>query len=121
MGPLGFSERLLWMQFFGPDGRMTPVLSQIADLPQAPDVQLVDNLMMICRRLCDDLAGGSVAMLLSRPGPAGITAQERLWARRLTEAAAAAEVALWPVHVANDHVLVVVPPDELVAARAAAG
>jgi len=119
MGPLGFSERLLWMQFLEPDGRMTPVLSQITDLPQVPDAELVDSLMMICRRLCEDLAGGSVAMLLSRPGPAGITAEERVWARRLTEAAAAAEVALWPVHLANDRELVVVPPDELVSVRAA--
>ena len=121
MGPLGFSERLLWMQFFGPNGRMTPVLSQITDLPHVPDAELVNNLLMICRRLCDDLAGGSVAMLLSRPGPAGITAEERLWARVLTESATAAKVALWPVHVANDHELVVVPPDELVPIRAATG
>lgn len=121
MGPLGFSERLLWMQFLEPDGRMTPVLSQITDLPRVPDVELVDNLIMICGRLCDDMAGGSVAMLLSRPGPAGITAEERQWARRLTEAAAASDVALWPVHVANDQELVVVPPDELVAMRSAAG
>lgn len=121
MGPLGFSERLLWMQFFEPDGRMTPVLSQITDLPQVPEAGLVDNLMMICGRLCHDMAGGSVAMLLSRPGPAGITVEERIWAQRLTEAAAAAEIALWPVHVANDHELVVVPPDELVSMRAAAG
>ncbi len=36
MGPLGFSERLMWMQFLEPYGRATPVLSQITDLPRVP-------------------------------------------------------------------------------------
>ncbi|MGI8675667.1 MAG: hypothetical protein ACR2JT_01895 [Nocardioidaceae bacterium] len=122
MGPLGFSERLLWLQFLEPDGRVTPSLTQITELPRVPDARLVDNLMMLCHRVCrDNLEGGSVAVLLSRPGPAGITADERIWAQRLTDAAVLAEVPLWPVHVANDQVLVVIPPDDLVALRAAAG
>lgn len=121
MGPLGFSERLLWMQFFEPDGRVTPVLTQIAELPARPDTELVDNLLSICKQVCDDLRDGSVAMLLSRPGPAGITADERAWAHRLTESAVANRVAFWPVHVVNDKALLVVPPDDLVAMEAATG
>jgi len=121
MGPLGFSERLLWFLSMDAGGRVTPVLQQITDLPRVPDRRLVDSLMQIFARICEDLDGGSVAVLLSRPGPAGITPAERTWAGELTDAAAAARVALWPVHLANDQELVTVTPDDLVEPRAAAG
>jgi hypothetical protein len=121
MGPLGFSERLLWIQLVQPDGRMVPALQQIAELPRLPDRRLLDNLMSILKRLHVEMGGGSVAMLLSRPGPAGVTEQERTWARRLLDAAAAANVPMWPVHVANDHDLVAVTPDDLAATRRVAG
>ncbi len=121
MGPLGFSERLLWILFLQADGRVTPVLQQICDLPTLPEPRLVDSLMQILQRVCEDLGNGSVAVLLSRPGPAGITAAERTWARRLSDAGTAGGVALWPVHLANDHELVVVSPDDLALPRAATG
>lgn len=121
MGPLGFSERLLWIQFLHADGRVVPVLQQITELPRLPEPRLVDNLMGIFERVCADLGVGSVALLMSRPGPAGITAAERSWARHLVDAALAAEVAMWPVHVANDYELVAVTPDDMVKARVAVG
>lgn len=120
MGRLGFSERLLWVLPLEADGRVTPMLQQIGDLPQLPDVPLVDSLMQVFRRICDELGNGSVAVLLSRPGPAGITPGERTWARRLTDAAATSGVTLWPVHVANDDELVPVTTDDLTVPRAAA-
>ncbi|MBA2529495.1 MAG: hypothetical protein H0V19_05955 [Euzebyales bacterium] len=121
MGPLGFSERLLWVLLLAADGRVTPVLQQIGDLPQLPDVPMVDALMRVFRQICDELGNGSVAVLLSRPGRAGITPAERTWARRLTDAAAASGVRLWPVHVANDDELAPVTPNDLTVPRTAAG
>ncbi|CAN5858871.1 hypothetical protein BH20ACT6_BH20ACT6_21440 [soil metagenome] len=118
MGPLGFSERLLWLCFMAADGRIAPVLPQINDVPRLPDESLVDSLMQICRRVCDDFGVDSVSVLLSRPGPAGITAGEVTWAQRLGDAAAAAGVTMWPMHVANDHELVTVTPDDLAMPRA---
>lgn len=121
MGPLGFSERLLWFLFIDTDERVTPMVQQISDLPPLPDRPLVDSLMQICARVCEECDLDSVAMLLSRPGRAGITAAERTWAQRLTQAAATAGVRMWPVHLANDHALVTVTPDDLASLHAAAG
>jgi hypothetical protein len=100
---------------------MVPALQQIAELPRLPDRRLLDNLMSILSRLHVEMGGGSVAMLLSRPGPAGVTEEERTWARRLLDAAAAANVPMWPVHVANDQDLVAVTPDDLASSRPIAG
>jgi hypothetical protein len=125
LGPLGFSERLLWVCFMAADGRVAPVLPQISDLPVLPDDATVDSLMHICKHICkhvcNDFDMDSVAVLLSRPGPAGITSVERTWARRLADAATAAGVTMWPVHVANDHEVVPVTPDDLAMPNAASG
>lgn len=121
MGPLGFSERLLWLAFFAADGSVTPALPQITELPELPDAPLIGSLMEIRQRLCDDLDGGSVARLLSRPGRPGITAAERTWSQQLSDAATSAGVRMWPVHVANDHELVTVTPNDLAEPRAASG
>ncbi len=87
MDPLGFSERLLWITFFTADGRATPVLQQVSDLPRTPEPAMLDSLMFVLREVCDGLGDGSAALLISRPGRSGITAAERTWAQRLTEAA----------------------------------
>ena len=116
MGPLGFSERLLWLVFLTPDGHPTPILPTINELPVLPDRKFLEGVMVICQRICAELGGGSVAGLMSRPGRSGITAAERRWARRLTEAAATAGVAMWPMHFANDRELVIAAPDDLVEA-----
>lgn len=120
MGPLGFSGRLLWLLFLRPDGRVTPFLPTVDELPVLPDRKLLDSLMSICQKVCAELDGGSVAVLLSRPGARGITAADRAWASGLTRAANNAAVAMWPVHVADDRELVVLTPDDL-ASTAAAG
>ncbi len=44
MGPLGFGERLIWMQVLDRDGRVTPVLTQIAELPLMPAAADEDGL-----------------------------------------------------------------------------
>ncbi|MGH3424491.1 MAG: hypothetical protein ACRDO8_07175 [Nocardioidaceae bacterium] len=120
MGPLGFSERLLWLGFIGADACMAPGLTQIAELPQYPDDEMLDSLMEACRRLLDDpVTGGSVAFLLSRPGTWQMTGADRAWARGLLSAARRADVPIEPVHLANDHRLCVFAPDDL-AVRAGA-
>ncbi len=121
MGPLGFSERLLWLCFLSADGRIAPVLPQINDVPDQPDRPLVDSLIQICSRICGDFGVESVAVLLSRPGRAGVTPGEISWAQQLDAAATAAGVSLWPMHVANDHELVTVTPDDLATLSVASG
>ncbi len=121
MGPLGFTERLLWILFIDADGYVAPTVQQVAELPRVPEPDMVDSLMWILREVCADLGPGSAALLLSRPGRAGITSDERVWAQRLADVAAVAGVRLWPVHLANDQRLVPVTPDDLATPRAAVG
>jgi hypothetical protein len=116
MGPLGFGSRLLWLQLFDAEGRCTPLLPTIEDLPLLPDEECFDQLLAFVQHLLDlEVPGGSVAFLLSRPGRAGISASDRRWAVGLTGAARRLGVRAWPVHLANDHELRVVTDDDLAA------
>lgn len=115
MGELGFSRRLLWFGLVSSDGWMAPQLNQIDDLPRRPNGVRLDNLMGICRELRDDIdESGSVAFLLSRPGPAAITDDDRYWARELAAAAARVAVRLEPIHLATDEALRVFAADDLI-------
>lgn len=103
LGPLGFTSRRLWFAFIADDGRMLPTLQQIDGVPTDPDPMAIQNLMQMCRVILDDVgADGSVALLLSRPGPARLTESDRGWARALTETASATGVPLRPIHLATD-------------------
>jgi hypothetical protein len=120
MGELGFSERLLWCAFLDAGGYPTPVLSQIADVPSYPDDQSLGNLMgMFARVLDDSVPGGSVAVLLSRPGSAYVTDSDLAWGRGLTFAAERARVPMRPVHLANDEEVRVFAYDDLLLPRSA--
>jgi hypothetical protein len=120
MGELGFSERLLWCAFIDAGGFMTPVLSQIADVPLFPDDRFVANLIGIFDTvLREEVSGGSVAVLLSRPGRAYVTDSDRAWGRELTAAAERAGVSMRPVHLANDEDLRVLAGDDLILPRTA--
>ena len=116
MGPLGFGQRLLWLQLLDADGRCTPLLLTIEELPLLPDEECFDQLVGFVRHLVElEVPGGSVAFLLSRPGRAGLSAGDLRWARGLTDAARRLGVRAWPVHLANDHELRVVTDDDLAA------
>lgn len=120
MGPLGFSRPLLWLLFLAADGRPAPVLSQIDDLPRCPDDLFLVNLMHIAEEVIEhECPGGSLALLLSRPGSASLSEFDRAWARRLTTAASEAGVRMRPLHLANDEEIRTIAPDDLIAARSA--
>jgi hypothetical protein len=69
MGPLGFSRPRLWIAFLGPDNMMTAPLTQIEEIPRTADSRMCGSLLEMCRHVVGrDGAGGSVAMLLTRPG-----------------------------------------------------
>ena len=102
MGPLGFGERLLWFGFVGADRRMTKVLSQIP-VGAAPHRGMIENLMMGLEALLADFEPGtSVALLLSRPGSDGLSAEDRRWSVVLSKAAARIGIPLEPMFRAND-------------------
>jgi hypothetical protein len=69
MGPLGFGRPRLWIAFLGRDNMMSPQLTQIEDIPGRADAQMCGSLLEMCRHIVGrNGIGGSVAMLLTRPG-----------------------------------------------------
>ena len=116
MGPLGFSRPRLWIAFLEPDNMMSASLTQIEDIPRRADPKMCGSLLEMCRHVVGrNGAGGSVAMLLTRPGRNPMDDADCGWARCLISAADHLSVAMWPVHFANDVELRVFAPDDLVA------
>ncbi len=115
MGAGGFSVRSIWLVFFDDRSRMQPVVVPIDDLPLEPDPQLIENLVGVVRGLADNDAAATVALLISRDGPAAMTASDRRWARAL-RAAFDPAIAPWPLHLATRDQVRVFAPDDLIAA-----
>jgi len=114
MGPLGFGRPRLWIAFLEPDNMMSAQLTQIEDIPRSADSKMCGSLLEMCRHVVGRKgAGGSVAMLLTRPGRNAMDDADRSWARCLTSAADHLSVSMWPVHFANDLELRVFAPDDL--------
>ena len=115
MGPLGFGYPRLYVVFIPPDGRCIPHVTEVGDLPDLPDALMLANLLGICASLLDRTlpTGSRVAFLRARPGRRGISPADRAWGAALLAAADHAFVPVWPVHLANDHELRVLTPDDL--------
>ena len=113
MGPLGFSRRSLWISFTDGDGRVSPALQQIDDVPRRAGYADGAALMELLAHLRDAYADGAVAICYSRPGRAPMSTDDRSWARALSAAAAQFDVPLWPMHFANDSAVLVYAPDDL--------
>ncbi len=93
MGGGGFGRRTLWLVVLEDDGRPTPMIVPIDDIPRAPTQRDVDGLSTILAGIAEF---GSVVWLLSRPGVDVVQEDDRRWARALTPLASA-----WPVHLAT--------------------
>jgi hypothetical protein len=114
MGPLGFGRPRLWLGFLEPEGKMSAQLTQIEDIPLWADPTMCGSLLELCGHIVGrNAAGGSVAMLLTRPGRHPMDDADRSWASSLTSAAKQHGVSMWPVHFANDVELRVFAPDDL--------
>ncbi|MCW2786381.1 MAG: hypothetical protein JWP74_2898 [Marmoricola sp.] len=85
----------------------------IEDLPDGPyDVPLTD-LVDICRDIIGGPGGGgSVAMLMTRPGAAPWHIGDRSWGRFLLGAVAEIGGLTWPVHQAHSDALSVVAVEQ---------
>jgi hypothetical protein len=111
MGPLGFSERLLWIGFVGPDRRMVKALSQVPLGPR-PRRPILASTMTALTEVLDGLNDGTtVALLLTRPGRGPISDADRRWATLLADAADELGVPIEAVFRANDESLVQVEPE----------
>lgn len=115
MGPLGFGYRRVYVVFVAPDGQVFPRITEISELPDLPDVESCANLIDLCAHVIDEQLpmGTSVAFLYARPGGPDFTTADRRWGAVLLQAAEQGFVPTWPVHLANDHQLRVLAPDDL--------
>lgn len=112
MGPLGFSQRMLWVLVIDHDDRPGPIL-QIDQLPSAPGEGDLDRMVDLLRH--GVLGDASVAFLLTGPGRRPVSEDDLAWARGLAQVAGRAGMTDRPVHRANDSVLTVCSPDDLAA------
>lgn len=122
LGPLGFSKRRLWLVMIDAYDEPIQRLIEVDDLPLGMDPRDADNLMTAFGvPVRDDLPGGSLAILLTRPGRDQMRADDRRIALELTRAAGRAGVGLRPIHLANDAELRVFAVDDLIGGDRPAG
>ena len=107
MGPGGFSRHSLWVIWFGHDHRQLPMIVPIDDLPGELTSADIGQLATMMQSAVADADAGSVALLLSRPGPSAISDQDKARANTLLHtlgqltARGAFTLRLWPIHLAT--------------------
>lgn len=111
MGPLGFSERLVYFTFLDHERRAVPQLHEIGELPEAADEDFLDGLMTVFTHFSGHFA---FALLLARPGCHPMDSADRAWARALIAAGRRHGIPLEPIHLATDDCLVPFAGDDLI-------
>lgn len=112
MEPLGFASRGMWLMFIESDGRPLRRLGQVEELPDELTPEELGSLADFLGHL-PAAQGARLAILLTRPGPGGLTAADRQWASGVYEACHRAGVTTEVLHLATDTDLLPVPLDEL--------
>jgi hypothetical protein len=101
-----FRFRSMWLLFIDPEGRPSGPLITIDDLADGPYAVGLDELVDLCRGILDGPGGGgSVALLMTRPGGPPWTVSDRAWGRFLLHGADEIGEPVWPVHLAHDQLL----------------
>lgn len=117
LGELRFEDRKLWITFLEPGGMMVPHVVQVAEPPTHPTGDNLDALLEMCEREMEWFGpGGSVAILLSRPGHDAVTESDRAWAIRTATAARDHGIHAHPMHIATHAAVRVLAPDDLIGA-----
>ncbi len=99
--PPVFARRSLWLAWLGADGRQSPVVVPVDDLPIRPDQRRLTGLLDIHRQVTDHLTDADVhlAMALCRPGEPVATTDDAAWAAALREVLDGA-LDTWSLHLA---------------------
>jgi hypothetical protein len=117
LGPLGFTDRVLWVAFIDAADRASAGIGRCTALPEHPEQDVVRGLMDLCAEVLRGVfVCGRVAFLVSRPGPSHVTSSDQAWGRALTQAARSEGLPCEPVHIASDDDLRILAPDDLVGA-----
>lgn len=117
MGGGDFGRRSLWLIFLDEEGRQSDLIVPIDDIPMLPDARDVQAIVDLVTRVREEVGVADVPMLISRPGPSGMTEGDRLWAAALTGALRDLHPR-WPIHLATRDRLQVFAADDLLGARA---
>ncbi len=97
-----FGARSLWLAWFDADGRQSPVLVPVDDLPVTPDPALFDGLRLLNETVVSaQLGEGShVAMALCRPGETVVSDSDDEWVDALGEIFDGLVGQTWSLHLA---------------------
>lgn len=113
LSPLGFSGQSIWMLVIDADGHPLPQITEITEAELDGDLDAADFSRLLVHLREAGLDTVRLAFLRSRPGPGGVTAEDRSWAALLYDAARLAGVPVEVVHRASDHDVVPIPLDDV--------
>jgi len=102
LAPAAFASRSIWLSWVTPDGRQTPFLVPVEDVPARPRHRLVAELLALHEDVAAP-AGDSrilLAMALCRPGRPGATVDDRAWADAFRDVLDDALGTSWSLHLA---------------------
>jgi hypothetical protein len=102
LAPLSVSGRTLWLTWLGPDGRQSPVLAPVADIPIGADRRLATGLLDVHAEVARSIPGNDVhlAMALARPGDPAVTEDDDEWASAFHDVLDSALDGTWSLHLA---------------------
>jgi hypothetical protein len=100
--PPTFGARSLWLAWFDADGRQSPVLVPVEDLPVTPDASMFDSLRVLNQTVVQAQLGddGHLAMALCRPGEAVVSDSDDEWVDALGEVFDGLVGQTWSLHLA---------------------
>ena len=99
--PPMFRARSLWLAWFDAEGRQSPVVVPVEDLPESPDAGMYAGLRGLNGAVAESQGRGChVALALCRPGAATVTDSDDEWVAALSEVFDGLAHQTWSLHLA---------------------
>ena len=100
--PPVFRARSLWLAWFDAEGRQSPVVVPVDDLPESPDPRIFAGLRGLNATIVETQSGpGShLALALCRPGATSVSEGDDAWVAALSEVFDGLVDQTWSLHLA---------------------
>ncbi len=110
--PPVFRARALWLTWFDSEGRQSPVVVPVEDLPESPDPGSYAGFRGLNGAVAESMASGChLALALCRPGTATVRDSDDQWVAAFAEVFDELEGQTWSLHLAaGGEVLPLVEP-----------